>query len=72
MLLRACLGLNIRAQQRQIYFTNPALPPNLDEVRIENLRVLDAEVDLIIRRAEHGVGVDVLRKQGEVEVLKAV
>ncbi|HXN22098.1 MAG TPA: amylo-alpha-1,6-glucosidase [Candidatus Dormibacteraeota bacterium] len=72
MLLRACLGLNIRAQQRQIYFTNPVLPPNLDEVRIENLRVLDTEVDLIIRRDEHGVGVDVLRKQGEIEILKAV
>ena len=70
LLLRACLGLNVRA--RQISFTKPCLPPQLDEVRIENLRTADSWADLLIRREMHGVAIEVLRKQGEMEILKTV
>jgi glycogen debranching enzyme len=71
LLLRACLGLTIRARERQVYFTNPSLPENIDEVRIENLTVVDAAADVIIRRQPHGVTVDVLRKHGDLEILKS-
>jgi hypothetical protein len=41
-------------------------------VRIENLGVADAECDVIIHRYSGGVAVDVLRKQGEIEVIKSL
>jgi glycogen debranching enzyme len=72
LLFRAALGINIRASERVIRFCNPTLPPNLDEVTIENLRVADASVNLLIRRHQEGIAVEVLRREGEVEVVKAV
>jgi glycogen debranching enzyme len=72
LLFRAALGINIRASERVIRFCNPTLPPNLDEVTIENLRVADASVNLLIRRHQEGFAVEVLRREGEVEVVKAV
>jgi glycogen debranching enzyme len=72
MLVRACLGMSVRATERQICFDHPLLPINLDEVRIENLKVVDASVDLLMRRHEDGVAVEVLRRRGEIEILKSV
>jgi glycogen debranching enzyme len=72
LLLQAALGLNIKALERQISFTNPILPPNIEEVRIENLAVAGGECDVIIHRYASGVAVDVLRKQGEIEVIKSL
>jgi glycogen debranching enzyme len=72
LLFRAALGINIRASDRVIRLCNPTLPPNLDEVTIENLRVADASVDLLVRRHQEGMAVEVLRRDGDVEVVKAV
>ena len=72
LLLRACLGISVRARERQVCFSKPAIPPSLHEVRIENLRVADAEVDLLIQRSKDGVALEVLRKKGEVEILESV
>jgi glycogen debranching enzyme len=72
LLLRACLGMSVRAPERQICFAHPLLPTNLDEVRIENLRVVDATVDLLMRRQEDGVAVEVLRRRGEIEIVKSL
>jgi glycogen debranching enzyme len=72
LLLQAALGLTVRAPEREIRFSNPALPANLDELTIENLQVNDANVDLLIRRHPEGVAVEVTRRDGEIDVLKAV
>ncbi|MGA2428429.1 MAG: amylo-alpha-1,6-glucosidase [Candidatus Acidiferrum sp.] len=72
MLLQACLGLSVRGPERQICFTNPSLPSNLTEVRIENLRVGDATADFLIRRDAHAVKVEILRKAGNVEIVESV
>jgi len=42
------------------------------EVRIENLQMLDASVDLLIRREGDVVSVEVLRKTGNIEILESV
>lgn len=68
-LLQACLGLSFEAPARRIRFAHPLLPPFLNRVEIRQLRVADAIIDLAFERHEHDVGVNVLRKQGEVEVL---
>jgi glycogen debranching enzyme len=69
LLLQACLGLEIHGPEAQIAFTRPRLPAALGELRIHNLEVAGATVDLLLVRHEHGVRVDVLRREGEVQVL---
>jgi glycogen debranching enzyme len=68
LLLGASLGLEIHAAQRIVQFDGPHLPSFVDELRIEGLAINDAVVDLIVTRREKGFTVDVLRKQGAVEV----
>jgi glycogen debranching enzyme len=70
LLLQAMLGLQIKAAERQVSFSNPILPANIEEVRIDNLGIPGAECDVIIHRYSAGVSVDILRKKGEIEVLK--
>lgn len=72
LLLRAVLGINIRAADRTIHFVNPTLPPYLDEIGIQDLRVGDAKVDLVIRRDFKGVDVEVARKEGDIEIIKSL
>jgi glycogen debranching enzyme len=72
MLLQACLGLSVRGPERQICFTNPSLPSNLNEVRMHNLRVGDASADFLIHRDGASVRVEVLRKVGNVEVVESI
>jgi len=72
LLLRACLGMTVRAPERQICFAHPVLPINVDEVRIQNLKVVDASVDLLMRRQEEGVAVEVLRRRGEIEIVETL
>ncbi len=72
MLLQACLGLSVRGPERQICFTNPSLPSNLNEVRMHNLRVGDASADFLIHRDGASVKVEVLRKVGNVEVVESI
>lgn len=69
LLLQACLGLSIDAPQGQIRFCRPLLPEFLQGVRIENLRVGRASVDLFLQRQPQGVGIEVLRREGDVEIV---
>ena len=70
LLLQASLGLSVKARDRQICFSRPLLPPNIDEIQIDNLGIPGAVCDVMIRRYTRGVTVDVLRKEGEVEVIR--
>jgi len=72
LLLRACLGMTVRAPERQICFDRPVLPSGLDEVQIQNLKLADASVDLLIHRHDEGVAVEVLRRRGEIEILNSL
>jgi glycogen debranching enzyme len=69
LLFQACLGLEINAPEGQVYFTRPHLPASLGELRIHNLEVAGATVDLLLVRHEHDVGVNVLRRKGDIEIL---
>src|SRR5262249_45220591 len=68
LLLQSCLGLGVSGTEPQVWFTRPRLPPFLREVRITNLAVGGAVLDLLLVRHEGDVGVNVLRGEGEVEV----
>jgi glycogen debranching enzyme len=69
MLLAASLGLTIDAPERRVRFAYSRMPPFLDRVWIENLRVGEAIVDLALRRRGEDVGLNVTRRQGVVEVV---
>ena len=68
LLLQACLGLEINAPEARVCFTRPQLPASLGELRIHNLEVAGASVDLLLVRHEYDVGVNVLRRDGNVQI----
>jgi glycogen debranching enzyme len=69
LLFQAGLGLEINGPEAQIYFTRPHLPDSLSELRIHNPAVAGASVDLLLVRHEEDVGVNVLRREGDVQIL---
>ncbi len=69
LLLQALLGLEINGRASQVQFTRPQLPASLAELRIHNLEVAGATVDLLFVRHEHDLGVNVLRRDGAVQIL---
>src|SRR4051794_11661138 len=69
MVLQACLGLEVQAREGRIYLHHSALPETLEEVRIRNLRVGSASVDLSFERYGETVGVNIERRQGAVEIV---
>jgi glycogen debranching enzyme len=69
MLIQSLLGLSIDAPRRQIRFNRSALPQSLKRILITNLRVADATVDLAVERYPIDVGLELLRRDGEVEIV---
>jgi glycogen debranching enzyme len=69
LLLEACLGLEIDATARRVRFRRPVLPEFLDEIEIANLCVGEAVIDIALQRHGGDVGIDLLRREGQVEVL---
>ena len=68
LLLQACLGLEINAPEARVCFTRPQLPASLGELRIHNLEVAGATVDLRLVRHQHDVGINVLRREGDIQI----
>jgi glycogen debranching enzyme len=68
-LLQACLGLSFKPHAPQLHFNFPLLPASLHEVWITNLKVGNASVDLALQRHPQDVGINVVRREGEVEIV---
>ena len=71
LLLEGCLGLSVRGVDRQIWLHQPRLPSFVPELWITNLEVAGASVDLHLVRHGDDVGVNVLRRLGDVSVVVA-
>jgi glycogen debranching enzyme len=69
LLLQTCLGLGVNGALGRISFDRPRLPAAVNELRIHNLEVGGSSIDLLLRRHEQDVGVNVLRRDGPVEVV---
>lgn len=67
--LQSCLGLSIKAKESRIYLRHMALPECLPAVRIRNLKLGSASVDLAFERRAETVALDILRREGEVEIV---
>jgi glycogen debranching enzyme len=69
MLLGAALGVHIDAPARRISFSRGQLPESIDWVRLSDLTIGDAQVDLQLERHPHDLGVTVIRREGQVEIV---
>jgi len=69
LLLAATLGVHIDAPARRISFTRARLPETIDWLRLTDLAVGDARIDVRLERHQHDTGVTVLRREGQVEIV---
>lgn len=69
LILQSCLGLSIDATRRQLTFAYPYLPSTLEKVRIRNLIVGDASVDVVLHRYSDAVGLNVEQRTGQVNIV---
>jgi glycogen debranching enzyme len=69
LLLQSCLGLRIDAPRAMLSFSQPVLPPFLENIEIKNLRIGEAIVDLSVERYATDVGVTILRREGRIEIV---
>jgi glycogen debranching enzyme len=69
MLIAACLGLRVGASERRLSFSRAVLPDRIDWLRIENLWIAGSEIDVLLTRHAHDVGVTVLRRRGELQII---
>jgi glycogen debranching enzyme len=69
LLLQSSIGLSIDAVRKQIVLTRPVLPEFLEQVRVRNLVVGEASVDLMLFRSGQAVAVTVERRDGDVDVI---
>jgi glycogen debranching enzyme len=66
--LQACLGMTVDAPMAQVYFDYPLLPASLKQVRLHNLTVGEASLDLLLVHHGNDVGINVLRRHGDVTI----
>jgi glycogen debranching enzyme len=69
MFLQASLGININARHSRITFQRPVMPGFLYEIEIRNLAVNRASIDLLLRRDNGAVTLNVLRRRGNIDVV---
>jgi len=67
--LQACLGLEVQTSPPRVVLHRAELPEALPHIEIRNLRIGDRTVDLAIERAGQGVGVTVLRKPADLDII---
>jgi glycogen debranching enzyme len=67
-LLQACLGLDFDAERRIVSFDRPTLPGFLDSVTLSNLQLGGGEVDVVLRRSDGEVALNVGSRKGDIRV----
>lgn len=67
-LLEACLGLEFDAQSNTVRLRHPRLPEFLDWVRIRNLRIRESRLDVLLRRHDADVAVNVLHRDDPIHL----
>jgi glycogen debranching enzyme len=68
MLLKAALGLSIDCHTRQVIFNRPRLPKSTTSLWIEELKVGDASVSLLVKRGPQQIDVEILDQTGKLDV----
>jgi glycogen debranching enzyme len=68
MMLQAMLGIEVMGFDRKLVIDSPAMPDWLDWLKIENLKVGDGAVSLLVRRTPEVPAIEILAKSGPVTV----
>ena len=68
-LLQACLGLELDAFESVVRLRRPHLPASIEWMIVRRLQVGNSRLDVLLRRADSGVSVSLLDREGEAEVL---
>ncbi|MEJ7749382.1 MAG: amylo-alpha-1,6-glucosidase, partial [Candidatus Limnocylindrales bacterium] len=68
LFLQTMLGLRAHAERGELELLHPDLPPWLGRVRLNDLRVGEASVDLLFHRWRGTTSAEVLRKVGDLAV----
>jgi glycogen debranching enzyme len=68
-LVQASLGLLIDPVNRCVVFSNPKLPPFLDEMVLHNISIGDARLTVMIRRMGEEVALNVQERHGDIHVI---
>jgi glycogen debranching enzyme len=69
LILRATLGLKVMGFQRHALLDSPAMPPWLEWLRIDDLKLGDDTISLIVRRAAGGaVVIEILENRRSISV----
>lgn len=67
--LQACLGLEVHGVHGRVNLKNPVLPPFLEEVTIRGLRLPRGTLDFCVTRHDGDVGVRLVKREGEAELM---
>jgi len=67
-MLQSSLGLRFDQDRREILLENPKLPSFLEQITLRNLRLGQSAVDLILRRHDDDLSLQVVRNEGQIRV----
>jgi glycogen debranching enzyme len=67
-LIQACLGIEVDCGTAKLRLRQPRLPHFVDWMAVRRLRLGDAAVDLMLRRHDASVAVNLLAREGTTEV----
>ena len=68
MTVQAMLGISVRGFDHRLVIDSPVMPEWLDWLKIENLRVGEGAVSLLLRRSAQAPKVEILETRGPVAV----
>ena len=71
-MLQAVLGLDFHPGGPEISLRSPRLPEFIQWMRVNHLGVGQHTADLLLQRYRNNVGIEVMRKQGDIEVKVAI
>jgi len=69
LFLQSLLGLKINAPLRQVQFVRSVLPSALKRIWVHGLHLADASVDLALERFPKDVGIELLSRRGDVDIV---
>lgn len=69
LLLQSCLQICVNAPEKKLEFNKPQLPHYLDQVIVRNLRVPDGKFDLEFQKYQWDMGIHIISKPKDWEVV---
>jgi glycogen debranching enzyme len=67
----ACLGMSFHPERREIRLERAQLPARIDTLEIAGLELAGARVELVLRRYAGSVGVEVRKREGDINIVAA-